>query len=140
MHLVCVPSVPSVCTSHTQAPVSLSACGWPLRMQVRYLVITPSMLSYKIGLFDVAPNPTPSPTPSPSPSPTPTPNQAKTWEDVVEALVSNTPERTEEVCLVLLSAATLLPHSLLHYCHTTATLLRHSLYLLGAWRACHWAC
>ena len=49
------------------------------------------MLSYKIRLFDVVPNPTP------SPSPSPTPNQAKTWEDVVEALVSNTPERTEEV-------------------------------------------
>mmetsp|Transcript_55196 Transcript_55196/g.132182 ORF Transcript_55196/g.132182 Transcript_55196/m.132182 type:complete len:201 (+) Transcript_55196:68-670(+) len=38
------------------------------------------VLAYKIGLFDVV--------------------QAKTWEDVVEALVSNTPERTEEVVLV----------------------------------------
>jgi len=38
------------------------------------------VLAYKIGLFDVV--------------------QAKTWEDVVEALTSNTPERTDEVILV----------------------------------------
>ena len=35
----------------------------------------------------------------------PTPNQAKTWDDVVEALTSNTPERTNEVCLVPPSVA-----------------------------------
>merc|ERR1712194_551412 len=38
------------------------------------------VLAYKIGLFDVV--------------------QAKTWDDVVEALTSNTPERTDEVVLV----------------------------------------
>merc|ERR1740130_1417167 len=37
-------------------------------------------LSYKIGLFDVA--------------------KAKSWDDVIEALTSNTPERTNEVVLV----------------------------------------
>ncbi len=35
----------------------------------------------------------------------PTPNQAKTWDDVVEALTSNTPERTNEVCLLPPSVA-----------------------------------
>ena len=43
--------------------------------------------------------------PTPTPTPTPSPKQAKTWEDVVEALTSNTPERTDEVCLALPSAA-----------------------------------
>lgn len=38
------------------------------------------LLSWKIGLFDV--------------------ESAKSWEEVVEKLVSNTPERTDEVVLV----------------------------------------
>ena len=38
------------------------------------------VLSYQLGLFDVV--------------------KAKTWDDVVEALTSNTPERTDEVVLV----------------------------------------
>ena len=38
-------------------------------------------MSYQLGLFDVV-------------------KQGKNWNDLVEALVSNTPERTEEVTLV----------------------------------------
>ena len=38
------------------------------------------MLSWKIGLFDI--------------------NKAKSWDEVVDKLVSNTPERTDEVVLV----------------------------------------
>ena len=41
----------------------------------------------------------------PTPNYRPTPHQAKTWDDVVEALTSNTPERTNEVCLLPPSAA-----------------------------------